>query len=302
MTLHALCASCTEPCACSGHAGSSPIPCTGIWDGNPKLRGPCDLRQVVTGGELPDLPGLRMLNLKHCPRLHDAGLAAVVTSCPRLSELHMHAEELTGGGLACLTVLTGLTRLELLDARAAAADGLAAAVAALTGLEARPMQRSGVFAIFTSWHTVLAGIERFNLVVSVLGRHGGVSQLCSPGPLGLRVPAYESGHHFCGCLGRAQDRCRARPVANTAGSSTGCAQGFCMPRNTAARLASAQELKVARTMKSFSPDGRESDEASGLVTAARAAGAARGLLEVTDGYYPTCQGSLLRPLPLYIFL
>ena len=92
---------------------------------------------MVTGGELPELPGLRALNLKHCPRLHDAGLAAVVAACPGLAELHLRAEELSGEGLACLTVLRGLTRVELLDARAAAADGLAAAVAALTGLEVR---------------------------------------------------------------------------------------------------------------------------------------------------------------------
>ncbi|KAK9844038.1 hypothetical protein WJX81_002646 [Elliptochloris bilobata] len=159
--------------------------------------GDAGLMQVVTGGELPELPCLRALNLKHCPRLHDAGLAAVVTSCPGLDELHLRAEELTGEGLRCLTVLTALTRLELLDARAAASQGLACAVAALTRLE---------------------------------------------------------------------------------------------------------ELKIARTMKSFHADGRESDETGGLVAAARGAGALRGLLEVTEGYYPTCQGSLLRPLAEYIYL
>lgn len=63
-----------------------------------------------------------------------------------------------------------------------------------------------------------------------------------------------------------------------------------------------QELKIARTMKSFHPDGREADETEGLIAAAQAAGAVRGLLEVTEGYYPTCQGSLLRPLPHYIYL
>ena len=66
--------------------------------------------------------------------------------------------------------------------------------------------------------------------------------------------------------------------------------------------ASAQELKIARTMKSFAPDGRQSDDTAGLAMAARDAGASRGLLEITEGYYPTCQGSLLRPLPQYVFL
>lgn len=66
--------------------------------------------------------------------------------------------------------------------------------------------------------------------------------------------------------------------------------------------ASAQELKIARTMKSFASDGRQSDDTAGLAMAARAAGAGRGLLEITEGYYPTCQGSLLRPLQQYVFL
>ncbi len=91
--------------------------------------------QVVTGAELPALPALRALNLKHCPRLHDAGLAALAAACPGLAELHVRADALSGGGLAGLAGLGALTRLELLDPRAAAASGLAAAVAALTGLQ-----------------------------------------------------------------------------------------------------------------------------------------------------------------------
>ena len=129
---------------------------------------------MVTGGELPELPGLRALNLKHCPRLHDAGLAAVAAACPGLAELHLRAEELSGAGLAGLAALRGLTRLELLDARAAAADGLAAAVAALTGLEARHICRpvygvqglilGHVFGADTACIAVLRGLSRLALL------------------------------------------------------------------------------------------------------------------------------------------
>jgi len=45
---------------------------------------------------------------------------------------------------------------------------------------------------------------------------------------------------------------------------------------------------VSRTMQSFHPDGHQ----DGL----------EDLLEVSEGFYPACQGSLLRPLPQYIYL
>ena len=57
---------------------------------------------------------------------------------------------------------------------------------------------------------------------------------------------------------------------------------------------------MSRTMQSFHPDGHQ-DGLEDLLEGAAAAGAPRGLLEVSEGFYPACQGSLLRPLPQYIY-
>ena len=254
--------------------------------------------QVVTGAELPALPALRALNLKHCPRLHDAGLAALAAACPGLAELHVRADALSGGGLAGLAGLGALTRLELLDPRAAAAGGLAAAVAALTGLQVLlPASRPAAPACRSCCATprALAGQAAGRAACQwacacepVSGPRGGYSG---------RWTLDAENHPTLNCARAARLALDAElpPDGHQDGLEVLLGLGFVtLPWP-------AQELRVSRTMQSFHPDGHQ-DGLEDLLEGAAAAGAPRGLLEVSEGFYPACQGSLLRPLPQYIYL
>jgi len=280
--------------------------------------------QVVTGAELPALPALRALNLKHCPRLHDAGLAALAAACPGLAELHVRADALSGGGLAGLAGLGALTRLELLDPRAAAAGGRAAAVAALTGLQVLlPASRPAAPACRSCCATprALAGQAAGRAACQwacacepVSGPRGGYS---GRGACALAPDTPRSGSTLlrllrrravpCGGLTRAENH----PTLNCARAARLALDAELPPDGHQDGLEvllglgfvtlpwPAQELRVSRTMQSFHPDGHQ-DGLEDLLEGA--AGAPRGLLEVSEGFYPACQGSLLRPLPQYIYL
>ncbi|CAL8468747.1 g8287 [Coccomyxa elongata] len=94
------------------------------------------LSNRITGTELPRLPALRHLNLLHCSALTDGGLAAIAAQFPHLTGLQLKAPQLTDAGLAAVSCLSELTRLDLVDCESLKGVGMRDLLASLPHLHA----------------------------------------------------------------------------------------------------------------------------------------------------------------------
>ena len=68
----------------------------------------------------------------------DGGLTAALARFPGLRSLQLKSDALTDAGLACLSGLTALERLELVDCESVKGTGMAALLAALPDLQVCP--------------------------------------------------------------------------------------------------------------------------------------------------------------------